>query len=218
MSAQHTQGRLVVRGGYSIYAADGKTPVADACLDNSVAAHDEANARRLVACWNACDGISTEALEHLGTLDRARVQQDVIRAEAISQRDELLAATNDIGSIVAQGFRPRRHRQGEGRCGMTRDDIIRMARAAGFEEGWVEVCNVFDELSNLIRIAAAAEREECAKVCERQFDDMRPWDCAAAIRNRSNTKLTTPNESATRLKKPRKSATPSSRTKSIQSR
>ena len=91
MSAQHTPGRLIVRNGYSLYAADGKTPVADTCLTNSVPDNDEANARRLVACWNACEGISTDALERLGTLDRARVDLDVIRAQAIAQRDELLA-------------------------------------------------------------------------------------------------------------------------------
>lgn len=42
MSAQHTPGQLVVAR--------------------------DANARRLVACWNACDGVPTEALEAAGTL------------------------------------------------------------------------------------------------------------------------------------------------------
>lgn len=40
---------------------------------------------------------------------------------------------------------------------MTRDDIIRMACEAGFEEGWVEVCNVFDELTRFAELVAAAE-------------------------------------------------------------
>jgi len=62
MSA-HTPGKLVVRGGFSIYAADGKTPVADTCLTNSLPDNDEANARRLVACWNALDGLSQDALD-----------------------------------------------------------------------------------------------------------------------------------------------------------
>lgn len=57
---------------------------------------DRANARRLVACWNACEGLSTEALERLGTLDRAKVELDVIRTKAIAQRDELLAALHQI--------------------------------------------------------------------------------------------------------------------------
>lgn len=95
MSAQHTQGRLIVRGGYSIYAADGKTPVADACLINSVAVHDEANARRLVACWNACDGVPTADLEQYASLDGCD-NETVARLKFIigltRQRDELLAA------------------------------------------------------------------------------------------------------------------------------
>ena len=42
------------------------------------------------------------------------------------------------------------------------DDIIRMAREAGFEEGWVEVCNVLPEIEELISLAKADEREACA--------------------------------------------------------
>jgi hypothetical protein len=61
--SEHTPGRLVVRGGYSIYTADDKTPVADTCLTNSVPDNDEANARRLAAAWNACEGLPTDDLE-----------------------------------------------------------------------------------------------------------------------------------------------------------
>lgn len=43
-----------------------------------------ANARRLVACWNACDGIGTEELE-AGSIQKLR-----------EQRDELLAALKAI--------------------------------------------------------------------------------------------------------------------------
>ena len=100
MSEKHTQGRLVVRGGYSIYADEGKTPVADTCLTAS-SDNDEANARRLVACWNACECFSTEMLE--GAMS-AVVQGGFVglwssycdkksEAEDLrSQRDELLAA------------------------------------------------------------------------------------------------------------------------------
>lgn len=85
MSAKHTQGRLVVRGGFSIYADEGKTPVADTCLTASVPDNDEANARRLVACWNACEGLHTESLE------RGAPLADQI-VDALNQRDELLEA------------------------------------------------------------------------------------------------------------------------------
>ena len=46
------------------------------------------NARRLAACWNACEGISTENLEY-GLPVKELVQQC---NEAIQQRDELLDA------------------------------------------------------------------------------------------------------------------------------
>jgi len=55
--SEHTQGKLICRG-YSIYTADWKTPVADTCLTASLPENDHANARRLVACWNACEGIA----------------------------------------------------------------------------------------------------------------------------------------------------------------
>ena len=84
MSAQHTPGRLVVRGGYSIYTTDG-TPVADTCLTASIPDNDEANARRLVACWNACEGIDTEYLEGDDSLPH-------YARRLMAQRDELLAA------------------------------------------------------------------------------------------------------------------------------
>lgn len=38
-------------------------------------ANDPQDARRLVACWNVCQGIATEALERLVTVDRSRVDK-----------------------------------------------------------------------------------------------------------------------------------------------
>ncbi len=73
---------------------------------------------------------------------------------------------------------------------MTKDDIIRMAREAGMsglQEGGL--LQNFETFANLV---AAAEREQCAKVCE----SVKPFgpqlalqkatieDCAAAIRER----------------------------------
>ena len=73
MSAQHIQGRLeygedcdsewwIARVGSTEQIAY-TVPVRPGVA--------RANARRLVACWNACEGISTDALERLGTLERA---------------------------------------------------------------------------------------------------------------------------------------------------
>ena len=57
---------------------------------------------------------------------------------------------------------------------MTRDEIIRMAREAGATTGVKDHLNcdgdsvvfVPDELERFAALVAAAEREECAKVCE----------------------------------------------------
>lgn len=62
-----------------------------------------ANARRLAACWNACEGLSTEALENITMVGDtlagrfAATHQGLIKAAAgilrlETQRDELLAA------------------------------------------------------------------------------------------------------------------------------
>jgi len=54
---------------------------------------------------------------------------------------------------------------------MTQDEIIRMAREAGFDvrEGYVAYCYIDDLKTFAERVAAAAkveEREECAKMCD----------------------------------------------------
>lgn len=79
---------------------------------------------------------------------------------------------------------------------MNREDIIRIAREAGFEElfkdshDWVCFTDEIERFAALIssRVAAAAkaeEREECAKVLEETpFSNWFKSDCAAAIRAR----------------------------------
>ena len=81
---------------------------------------------------------------------------------------------------------------------MTKDEIIRMAREAGFEEGYgnhlfppgdyrEEVVPVTDEIIRFAALVAAAEREACAKVCEDK-NTLLAWPTyAAAIRARGNT-------------------------------
>lgn len=104
--SEHTPGRIQLAKEFDghIMTTDGLA-VADCCLDYSSLDHDQqvSNARRLVACWNACEGVSTEALERLGTLDRARVELDVIRSQAVAQRDELLAALQGVAAIAHSG-------------------------------------------------------------------------------------------------------------------
>jgi hypothetical protein len=69
---------------------------------------------------------------------------------------------------------------------MTRDDIIRLAREAGFV-GWLaETPFVTASFERFAALVAAAEREACAKLCEdaRSLPDVGPLYCAAAIRAR----------------------------------
>ena len=90
---------------------------------------------------------------------------------------------------------------------MTRDDIIRMAREAGFRAGHIELygsdpmpfvapCSATDCMPELVRFAAivaAAEREACSRVCEERMGAHRASvfndelaDRAAAIRARGD--------------------------------
>lgn len=77
---------------------------------------------------------------------------------------------------------------------MTRDEVIELAKQAGFADGVVEIVGLygFMKFANLV---AEREREECAKVCEavqQKNEDNGAWmweakNCAAAIRARGNT-------------------------------
>ena len=65
---------------------------------------------------------------------------------------------------------------------MNRDDIIRIAEEAGVHEGgaanWVDGNRYEDFAKACYMAGAAAEREECAKVCDRnaeEFKEMRVW-------------------------------------------
>ena len=70
---------------------------------------------------------------------------------------------------------------------MTKDDIIQMAREAGlYTKCEVYSAVPFDQLlERFASLAVAAEREACAKLCERD-DSMRWSGAAAAIRARSH--------------------------------
>ena len=47
---------------------------------------------------------------------------------------------------------------------MTREEIIRLAREAGFSVTWPETVPNFERFAALV---AAAEREACAEICDR---------------------------------------------------
>ena len=48
---------------------------------------------------------------------------------------------------------------------MTRDDIIRLAREAGFADGVADIVGL-EGFARFAALVAAHEREQCAKVCD----------------------------------------------------
>jgi hypothetical protein len=71
---------------------------------------------------------------------------------------------------------------------MTRNDLIRMGQEAGFRigggrEGPDDVLGTGYNLERFAALVAAAEREACAKVCDKHWDD-NGQHCANSIRAR----------------------------------
>ena len=64
-----------------------------------------------------------------------------------------------------------------------KDDIIRMAREAGFADGVAEIVGLAG-FANFANLVAAHEREACAKVAE---EHTMPSELANAIRARGTT-------------------------------
>ncbi len=95
MSAQHTLGRLTTDEAehdapyQDIWLMLGNRKVAKLSIDDAPVhdfnAEQRSFARRLVACWNACEGIPTDVLE------KAPVAE-ALWQDLTAQRDELLAA------------------------------------------------------------------------------------------------------------------------------
>lgn len=86
---EHTQGKMS-QSGFIISYAPGRGAIADT----------PDIARRLSACWNACQGFSTELLENItmlgDTLQSRFKLRDEQEAELQSQRDVLLKLLKDI--------------------------------------------------------------------------------------------------------------------------
>jgi hypothetical protein len=69
---------------------------------------------------------------------------------------------------------------------MDREDIIRMAREAGFDPHDMSddfTCNL-EDIERFASLVAAAEREACAKVCLEEAPSLDGQLCATAIRAR----------------------------------
>lgn len=127
MSAQHTQKRAVLHPEHLGYILRGHVPIdlgshGAAVLvvwkmeDDERSPECEEQARRLVACWNACDGVQTDMIDAAGdgllakALGSVGEKHDAMRfAEA--ERDELLAA---VSPLVAMTFAEARAAQEKG--------------------------------------------------------------------------------------------------------
>jgi protein tyrosine phosphatase (PTP) superfamily phosphohydrolase (DUF442 family) len=74
---------------------------------------------------------------------------------------------------------------------MDREEIIRMAREAGFRDTTTPVVALgvsWEQVQRFAALVAAAEREACAKLCDHWpygRDDL--WSLGQAIRARGNT-------------------------------
>lgn len=109
MSAKHTQGPLVlgqhgaIRGGPMVRFINGSAQEQLAMTTGTSwmepGEHIE-NARRLVACWNACENVSTEDLEALtrpGDVSWAMTIDMLVR-----ERDHFQALAKDNGSVIVK--------------------------------------------------------------------------------------------------------------------
>ena len=69
---------------------------------------------------------------------------------------------------------------------MTQDEIIEMARQAGFHEYSFE--SQIEQFNRFAKLVAEKEREACAQICD-AFQErdvgMQPAECAGAIRARN---------------------------------
>lgn len=121
MSAQHTQGRMTVHtdgaDGWPLLMIGGPAGriVANVNTESGVDTTKAPsiafkpmpateNARRLAACWNACEGLATDLLENIvmvGNTLRTRFEMRTNEErEMIAQRDALLAAARTMSAAL----------------------------------------------------------------------------------------------------------------------
>lgn len=119
MSAQHTPGRLFVTESQEHWGRVNChiTAEVDQAMIGSIwvnsTEQNRADARRLVACWNACDGIDTYALDlmtgdlsiknQITATGKAHTKPTHRAVEYRRQRDELLAALKALMSQTNSG-------------------------------------------------------------------------------------------------------------------
>lgn len=103
MSAQHTQGQLHIDVHGNIIGG-GKLVAFPGGADGQP---QQANARRLVACWNTCEGYETEELERIAQSPAGMRAYSVETVAALTaQRDELLALLIRYRNETPLGHQP----------------------------------------------------------------------------------------------------------------
>jgi hypothetical protein len=113
MKEQHTTGQLKHHGGHILGPVEvlvafcGESTVAGIHGSYGIGINEaKANARRLVACWNACQQIETETLEKF-TLGVISAEHSLVTIERTRQRNEFLDALRLIadGDVMGGGHR-----------------------------------------------------------------------------------------------------------------
>lgn len=103
--ASHTQGGVIAVGAWVEAIRDDAADLCNcdpASMGQSGMRSDEetrANARRIAACWNACDGISTDALESNGSAVMGWTRTASKLIQVAKERDALLAAIKQIKAV-----------------------------------------------------------------------------------------------------------------------
>lgn len=128
--AKHTPGRLEAApwgnsdcSGWDLTIDGHLLTLSD--IESATEDEAEANALRIAACWNACEGLDTELLENIlmlgDTLKSRFAARDQIDKELQARRDELLTALCEM----VEFFQPNAWGSNENRT-----DALANARAA----------------------------------------------------------------------------------------